>query len=211
MDTHHGSSLVRGGVLALLLIVGSAGDAVAQSIVSVRGNVGAAFVQSPDVTSSILNSGTNLGLEADIRVYRGFGVTVGVGYDSFTLNEQNARIYVRNERGFGDLSFLGGTLGLRYTFLNDTDARPYVTLGGGIYRAFVSDRKRFTEDGTLVDVNERVSERQEGIHLAAGALFRLDDTYAVFAEPRYTFFDVDQGLSQSLRYFTLRLGVDVQL
>jgi len=207
MDTHHGTSIMRGLALGLLLLVGSVAVAAAQPTVSVRGNVGASFFRSPDATSAVLNSGANLGLEAEVRVYRGFGVTVGLGYDSFTLNEQNARIY---DREGGDLSFLGGILGLRYTFLNDSDAQPYVTLGGGIYRGLVSDRKQITQDGNLVDADDEISLRQEGAHVGAGALFRLNDTYAVFGEPRYTFFDVDQGLSQSLRYFTLRLGLDVQ-
>jgi len=208
MDTHYGTSLVRGCSLALLLIVGSVGAAVAQPTFSVRGNVGASFFRSPDATSSVLNSGTNLGLETEVRLYRGFGLTVGVGYDTFTLNEENAQIYAR---GGGDLSFLGGMLGLRYTFVNDSDAHPYVTLGGGMYRALVSDRKEITDEGELVDVSDDVSTRQEGAYVAAGARFRLNGTYAVFGEPRFTFFDVDRGLGDSLRYFTLRLGVDVQL
>jgi len=208
MDRPLGRSLVRMLSLALVLMVGSLGTAAGQPTVSVRGNVGATFFQSPDVTGSILNSGTNVGLETEVRLYRGFGVTVGVGYDRFTLNEENVRIYAREG---GDLSFLSGTFGLRYTFVNDTDARPYATVGVGRYRALVSDRKRVTDDGDLVDINNQVTEWQEGIHLAAGALFRLDDTYAVFAEPRFTFFDVDRGLSGALRYFTVRLGMDVQL
>jgi len=208
MDTPPGLSLVRGCSLALLLILGSVGVTVAQPTFSVRGNVGASFFRSPDATSSVLNSGTNLGLETEVRVYRGFGLAVGVAYDTFTLNEVNAQIYGREG---GDLSFLGGTLGLRYTFRNDSDAHPYVTLGGGVYRALVSDRKQVTEEGNLVDADGTLSIRQEGAYVAAGARFRLDDTYAVFGEPRYTFFDVDRGVGNSLRYFTLRLGVDVQL
>jgi len=208
MDRHLGRSIVRTLSLTLGLVLGSVGAAVAQPTVSVRGNVGATFFQSPDATSSVLNSGTNLGLETEVRLYRGIGVTVGVGYDRFTLNEENVRIY---GRGGGDLSFLSGTVGLRYTLVNDTDARPYVTVGGGMYRALVSDRKRVTSDGNLVDIDSQATEWQEGLHLAAGSLFRLDDTYAVFAEPRFTFFDVDRGLSGALRYFTVRLGVDVQL
>jgi len=207
MATHDGNALARGLTLALLLAFGTVGAAVAQPTLSVRGNVGASFFRAPDLTSTVLHSGTNLGLEAEVRVYRGFGVTVGVGYDTFAFNEENARIYTRSG---GDLSFLGGTLGLRYTFVNDSDAHPYVTVGGGVYRALISDRKEATEDG-LVDAGDQISVRQEGVHVAAGTRFRLNDTYGVFAEPRYTLFDIDQGLGQSLRYFTLRLGVDVQL
>ena len=208
MDMHPRTLLARILSLGLLLVVGGVGAAAAQPTFSVRGNVGASFFRSPDATRNVLNSGTNLGVETEVRVYRGLGVTVGVGYDTFTFNEQNARIYAR---GGGDLSFLGGMLGLRYTFVNDSGAQPYVALGGGVYRALVSDRKQIGDDGELVDVSDELSVRQEGVHLAAGALFRLNDTYAVFGEPRYTLFDVDQGLNQALRYFTLRLGVDVQL
>lgn len=192
----------------LLLLVGTGAAAWAQPTVSVRGNVGAAFFRSPDLTSQLLNSGTNLGLEADVRVYRGFSITLGGAYDSFTLNEQNARLY---QQSGGDLSFLGGEVSLRYTYFNDSDAHPYVATGVGLYRGQLTDRVRFTEEGDRVEVPEQVRFNEEGLHLALGSVFRLDDTYAVFAEPRYVIFDFSEGLGNALRYFTLRLGVDVQL
>jgi hypothetical protein len=201
------STLVRSTTLAAVFALGLCVSAAGQPIVSVRGNVGATFFRSPEATSTILNSGTNLGLEAEVRVYRGLGITVGGGYDSFTFNEDNARIYGQSG---GDLAFLGGEVGLRYTFLNDTDAHPYVALGGGLYQGRLTDRKQITEEGQLVDADESVNQTEEGGYLAAGALFRLDDTYAVFAEPRYTFYDFGGGATGELRYFTLRLGVDVQ-
>lgn len=198
----------RSAGVILLLLVGTSVGAWAQPTVSVRGNVGAAFFQSPDLTSQILNSGTNLGLEADVRVYRGFSITVGGAYDSFTLNEQNARLY---HQSGGDLSFLGGQIGLRYTYLNDSDAHPYVAAGAGLYRGRLTDRVAFTEDGERMEVSERAQFTEEGVHLAFGSVFRLDDTYAVFAEPRYVVFDVSEGYDQAFRYFTLRLGVEMQL
>lgn len=207
MTTHVRTSLARIAAWALLLVVGTAGVAGAQPDVSVRGNVGASFFQSPETTSLILNSGTNLGLEAEVQVYRGLGITLGATYDGFTFNEENARLYSRSG---GDLSFLGGSVGLRYTFRNTTDAHPYVAVGGGFYRGRVTDRKQVTSEGQLVDASEKVNFTEEAAHLAVGSLFRLDDTYAVFAEPRYTFFNLGRGLTGELRYFSLRLGVDVQ-
>ncbi|MFB6249111.1 MAG: hypothetical protein ABEL97_11130 [Salinibacter sp.] len=207
MTTRDWTFLARAVSGILLFVAGTVGGAGAQPTVSVRGNVGAAFFRSPEATSTILNSGTNLGLEAEVRVYRGLGITVGASYDNFTFNEDNARIYGRSG---GDLSFLGGGVGLRYTFLNDTDAHPYVALGGALYQARVTDRKRITQDRQLVDMNQPARQTEEGGYLAAGALFRLDDTYAVFAEPRYTFYDFGGGVTGALRYFTLRLGLDVQ-
>lgn len=202
------SSLARTASLAALLAVGTAGAAYAQSPFSVRGNVGASFVQSPEAASTLFNSGTNLGLGAELRVYRGVGLTAEVSYDTFTLNEDNARIYSQSG---GDPSFLGGSLGLRYTFLNSTDAHPYIAVGGGYYQLRITDRKQVTEDRQLVDVGDQARVTEEGGYLAAGALFRVNETYAVFAEPRYTFFDFGQGLGGALRYFTMRLGVDVRL
>lgn len=202
------SSLARTASLVALLAVGTAGAACAQSPFSVRGNVGASFVQSPESASTLFNSGTNLGLEAEVRVYRGLGITAGASYDTFTLNEDNARIY---SQGGGDPSFLGGSLGLRYTVLNGTDAHPYIAAGGGYYQLRITDRKQITEERQLVDVSDQARVTEEGAYLAAGALFRVNETYAVFAEPRYTFFDFGQGLGGALRYFTMRLGIDVRL
>jgi len=207
MTTRVSTSLARTAALALLLVVGTAGVAGAQPTLSVRGNVGASFFQSPETTSLILNSGTNLGVEAEVRVYRGLGLTFGAAYDGFTFNEENARLYSRSG---GDLSFLGGSVGLRYTFLNATDAHPYVAVGGGFYRGRVTDRKQVTSEGELVDAGGETGFTEETAYLGIGSLFRLDDTYAVFAEPRYTFFDLGSGLTGELRYFSLRLGVDVQ-
>lgn len=202
------SRLLRSTILASVLALGLSGSALGQSIVSVRGNIGASFFRSPEATSTVLNSGTNLGLEAEVRVYRGLGITVGAGYDTFTFNEENARIYAQSG---GDLAFLGGEVGLRYTFVNGTDAHPYVAVGGGLYRARLTDRKQITQDRELMDLSGPANQTEEGTFLAAGALFRLDDTYAVFAEPRYTFYDLQGGVTGALRYFSLRLGLDVQL
>lgn len=202
------SHFARFAGVILLLLVGTSVGAWAQPTVSVRGNVGAAFFQSPDLRSELLNSGTNLGLGADVRVYRGFSIAIGGAYDSFTLNEQNARLY---QQSGGDLSFLGGQIGLRYTYFNDSDAHPYVAAGVGLYRGRLTNRVAFTEDGERVEVPERAQSNEKGVYLAFGSVFRLDDTYAVFAEPRYVVFDVSEGLDDALRYFTLRLGVEVQL
>jgi hypothetical protein len=175
--------------------------------VSVRGNVGASFFRSPDLQSEILNSGTNLGLEAGVRVYRGLAFTVGGGYDRFTLNEENVQLFA--ERG-GDWSFLSGTVGLRYTYLNGSDAHPYLAVGAGRYQLRSTNRQRVSE-GELVPVSEQAQETRNGLHVALGSVFRLDDTYAVFFEPRYVFYDLGAGIGNTVRYFTLQLGVDVQL
>lgn len=193
--------------LVLVLALGSNVPAAAQSRVSVRGNVGASFFQSPDRPSELLNSGTGFGLEADVRVYRGLSVAVGGGYDSFTLNEDNARSV---SSGGSDLAFLYGTLGLRYTYVNDTDAHPYLSVGVGRYQ-LRSTNRRSLENGELTRAGDRTTEDEGGVHLAVGSEFRLDDTYSVFFEPRYMFFDINGGRDDRARFFTLRLGVDIQL
>lgn len=195
--------------LLLVLLVGTAGSAVAQPSVSVRGNVGASFFRGPDLTQQLLHSGANVGAEVDLHLGGGVAVTVGGAYDGFTLNEENARL---RRRGGSDISFVGGSLGMRYTFRNRTDAHPYITLGGGFYQLRSTDRKRYDDaQDALVSVEDRRTSLEEGAHLGLGSLFRLDDTYAVFLEPRYTFFNVSEGLGDAGRYFTVRLGMDVRL
>jgi hypothetical protein len=171
--------------------------------------VGASFFRSPDLTRELLHSGTNVGAEVGVRVYHGLSITVGGGYDSFTLNEDNARLY---SEGGSDLAFVGGSVGVRYTVENRSDAHPYVAIGGGLYQVRRTNRQMISSSGALVpDEEQSTTTVEEGVHLAIGSLFRIDDTYAVFAEPRYMFFDVEEGVGEAVRYFTIRLGVDVQL
>ena len=195
--------------LLLLIVGGVVGHAAAQPSVSVRGNVGASFFRGPDLTQQLLHSGANVGGEVDLHVGGGFALTLGGTYDGFTLNEENARLF---GTGGGDRSFVGGSLGIRYTFRNRTDAHPYVTLGGGFYQLRSTNRKQYNaEERELEPVGDRQTSLEEGAHLGLGSLFRLDDTYAVFVEPRYTFFDVSEGIGKAERYFTVRLGMDVRL
>jgi opacity protein-like surface antigen len=193
--------------LGLFLVLVGSGTAAAQPTVSLRGNVGASFFRSPDLQSELLNSGTSLGLEAGVRVYQGFSITLGGGYDRFTLNKENVRLFA--ERG-GDWSFLSGTVGLRYTYLNNSDAHPYLAAGIGSYRLRSTNRLDASGEG-LEPVGEDAQQRRYGLHVALGSVFRLDDTYALFFEPRYVFYDLGAGVGNTVRYFTLRLGVDVRL
>lgn len=195
-------------MFAVVLVLGLGTSAVAQPAISVRGNVGASFFRSPDALSEALHSGFDLGVGAGVRVYRGLSITARGGYDQFTLNEETARLFQRLK--FGDLSFLSGSVGVRYTYLSDNDARPYASMGLGVYRLKSSNRKDF-QNGEVVARESDVTETKLGTHLAVGALFRLDETYAVFFEPRYVFYNLSEGLSGELRYFTLRLGFDVRL
>ena len=209
MDVAPGrSALLRSAFLAFVLVLGLSVSAAAQPTISVRGNVGASFFRSPDALSEALHSGVDLGLGAGIRVYRGLSVTVRGGYDQFTLNEETARLYQQIE--VGDLSFLSGSIGLRYTYTNNSDAHPYGAIGVGVYRASSSNRKQFSQ-GQLIQERPKQVATEIGGHLAIGSLFRLDDTYAVFFEPRYVFYNMAENLGGTIRYFTLRLGVDVKL
>ena len=209
MDVAPGrSALLRLTILAFVLVLGLSVSAAAQPTISVRGNVGASFFRSPDALSEALHSGVDLGIGAGIRVYRGLSVTVRGGYDQFSLNEETARLYQQIE--VGDLSFLSGSIGLRYTYTNDSDAHPYGAIGVGVYRASSSNRKQFSQ-GQLIQERPKQVSTEIGGHLAIGSLFRLDDTYAVFFEPRYVFYNVAENLGGTIRYFTLRLGVDVKL
>jgi opacity protein-like surface antigen len=210
------------GLRRLLLVCALAGGlastAAAQPAVHLRGNVGASFFQSPGVEQDLLNSGTDLGLAADIRVYRGLSVSLQGTYDQFTLNQENAQILSGGGQfRAGDLSLLGGSLGVRYTLQNDSDAHPYVLAGVGLYRGQQTDSQFYGAPGGDEPAATKTSI-QRGFHLALGSNFRLDDTYAVFVEPRFTFIEgksdgflISTQDTETPRYFTLRLGLDVRL
>jgi hypothetical protein len=193
---------------AALLLLGLSASAAAQPTVTLRGNVGASFFRAPDGVKNALNSGVDVGAGAGIRVWEGVSIIGHVSYDQFTLNEQTARSLGRAVAG--DRSFLGGALGVRYTYLNETDAHPYASVGAGIYRLHESNRKVFRQ-GNVVERLPSQSATNVGLHLALGSLFRLDDTYALFFEPRYVFYDISERLTGAQRYASLRLGVEVQL
>jgi hypothetical protein len=145
-------------------------------------------------------------------VGHGIAVTVGGGYNSFSLNEENARLYLPSGENSGDLSFLGGSIGVRYTHENDSDAHPYGAIGVGLHQIRLKNQKTYDpQRGDLVRAEDRSdTSLEESIHIAIGSLFRLNETYSVFAEPRYEFFDLSRGPNDAVRYFTLRLGIDVQ-
>jgi len=191
-----------------LLALGLSASAAAQPTVVLRGNVGASFFRAPDGVKRVLHSGVNTGVGAGVHVYRGVAITAHAAYDQFTLNEETARLF----DGFqsGDHSFLSGALGVRYTYRNGTDAHPYVSMGVGMYRLKKSNRKVFQE-GDGVDRLPQQTSTEAGAHLALGSFFRLDDTYALFLEPRYVFYDVGERLTGTQRYITVRLGVEVRL
>lgn len=194
-------------LFAGVLCLGTSVSVTAQPTVSVRGNVGASFFQSPELLGEALHSGVDLGVGAGVRVYRGVSLTVRGGLDRFTLNERNFR-QIGFEEG-GDVSFLSGSLGLRYTYENETDAHPYLATGVGFYEQKVSNR-RTPQNGTLVEQSGSRTDTGLGSHLALGSLLRLDDTYALFFESRYVFYDLSERVTGARRYFTLRFGLDVQ-
>ena len=201
------SSFPRTILLACALALAASVGAAAQPAISVRGNVGASFFRSPDLLNEALHSGVDVGVGAGIEIYRGLSFTVRGGIDRFTLNEQSfRRVGFRNG---GDVSFLSGSLGLRYTYENETDAHPYVAIGGGRYRRTISNL-RAVEDGELVNLEGSRADTRLGTHLALGSLLRFNDRYALFFEPRYVLYDLAEGPGDAQRYVTLRLGVDVQ-
>jgi hypothetical protein len=186
----------------------------AQPAVSVRGNVGAAFFQSPEGLNNVLNSGVDLGLEAGLEVYDGLEVVLQGSYDRFTLNSDNVALLDDNlpvgaSVEGGALNLINGTVGLRYTLENQSDAHPYVAGGIGLYRTELAEAQVRQGENVLP---ER-STRGRGFHLAIGSNFRVDETYGVFFEPRYVVVDTDDSDLQtgtSTRYVTVRLGMEVQ-
>ncbi|MFB6274170.1 MAG: outer membrane beta-barrel protein [Salinibacter sp.] len=199
-------------VLALLL----GARAVAQPTVSLRGNVGAAFFQSPDGLKTVLNSGVDLGIGAGVQVYEGLELVVGGSYDRFTFNGDNYaltpgnNISVRDEIKGGGLNVLNGTLGLRYTLQTQGDAHPYVSTGIGLYRT-VLERARVSGISKTLS---RFAATRKGYHVALGGTFNIDETYSFFFEPRYVIVDTantDLSGNTSTRYLTIRLGLELRL
>lgn len=196
--------------LAFLLVPST----VAQPTVSVRGNAGAAFFQSPEGLNTILNSGVDLGLSAGVQVYGGLELVLEGSYDRFTMNGDN--IALLNEgldvgsriRG-GALNVLGGKIGMRYTLRNPSDAHPYVSGGIGLYRS-VLEEAYYQNDEIL----RRLATRRKGYHVAIGTNFRIDDTYAFFFEPRLVIIDTNGSeldTPTSTRYVTVLIGLEMKL
>ncbi|MFP4227561.1 MAG: outer membrane protein [Salinivenus sp.] len=209
--------LLRSALLVCLIGLGMSVGAVAQPTVSLRGNVGASFFQSPTVEENLLNSGTDLGLGVDVRVYRGLSVSLQGGYNQFTLNQENARIQIRGPLQAGDISLVNVSVGTRYTYENDSDASPYALVGIGLYRGQQTDAEVFGEQGEGGTTESKMST-ERGYYVGLGSNFQLNDTYSVFVEPRFTFLQKQSGSflispsgTETPRFFTLRLGLDVRL
>jgi opacity protein-like surface antigen len=204
-------------IAALLVFVGLlfSASASAQPSVSVRGNVGAAFFQSPDGLNTVLNSGIDLGLGAGVQVYEGLDLVLQGSYNRFTLNGDNVALLddnlaVGTSVDGGDFTVLNGTIGLRYTLQNQGDVHPYASGGVGLYRVVFAEARVSQGDALLPEL----STIRRGFHVAVGSNFRIDETYSVFFEPRYVIVNTegsDLETNASTRYVTIRLGMDVQL
>ena len=205
----------RTGVLFVFLAILLVPSATAQPTVSVRGNVGAAFFQSPDGLNNVLNSGIDLGLEAGIELYRGVELVLQGNYDRFTLNGDNVglideELTVESTVDGGDFNVLNGSIGLRYTLRNQSDAHPYVSGGVGTYQTVFARTRSDQGD----EIFPRIATTNRGVHVAIGSTFRINDTYAFFFEPRLVIVnteDSELNTSTSTRYVTARFGVDLRL
>lgn len=201
-------------ILFSFLVVLVVSGAVAQPTVSVRGNAGAAFFQSPEGLNNILNSGVDLGLGAGVQLYGGLEFVLQGSYDRFTMNGDNVALLsegldVRSEIEGGALNVLSGTIGFRYTLRNPSDVHPYVSGGIGLYRSVLGEA--FSKGDEIL---RRLAATRKGYHMAIGTNFRIDDTYAVFFEPRLVIIDTngsELNTPTSTRYATFLLGLEVQL
>lgn len=205
----------RSTLLLVFIAVLAAPSALAQPTISVRGNVGAAFFQSPDGLNNVLNSGVDLGVGAGIQVYRGLELVLHGSYDRFTLNGDNVALLDENlsvgtRVDGGNFNVLNGTIGLRYVLRNPGDVHPYASSGVGVYRTVFEE--------TIIHQSEEAFPRRattrRGFHMAIGSNFRIDDTYAFFFEPRYVIVNTENSelnTGTSTRYVTVRLGLDIRL
>ncbi len=209
------SFMRRTVVLFVLLTFMLVPGASAQPEVSIRGNVGAAFFQSPEGLNTVLNSGVNLGLGGGVKLYEGLELVLQGSYDRFTLNGDNIALIsegltVGMEVEGGALSVLNGSVGLRYTLENSTDAHPYVSGAVGLYRSVLAETNVPQGDATF----PKLATTNRGFHVAIGSNFRIDDTYALFIEPRFVVINTEESeleTETSIRYVTVRLGLDVRL
>lgn len=191
-----------------------ASSAVAQPEVSVRGDVGAAFFQSPEGLNTVLNPGTNLGLGASVHMTRGLELVLEGSYDRFTFNGDTFGVLdddlsVGSEVKGGDLSLQNATVGLRYTLKNQSNAHPYVAGGVGLYRS-VLERATIPESD---DTFPRRATTTNGYHVSVGSEFLINETYSFFFEPRLVIVDTEETdleTQTSTRYVTVLMGVDVQ-
>jgi len=210
----------RIALLAIALALFAGTRAEAQPDISLRGNVGAAFFQSPEGLNSVLNSGIDLGLGASVRLYGGLELILQGGYDEFTLNENQIAFFEEKlEVGSsskvegGDLNLLNATVGLRYVFRNEGSAQPYISSGIGIYRTRIARVRAFQDGQSVGQVPER-STSDVGVHFALGVDFRINDSYTFFFEPRYVLVSADEQeleVRTSTRYIPVRLGLEVTL
>lgn len=204
----------RLAILFIFLPFLIASSAVAQPEVSVRGNVGAAFFQSPDGLNTVLNSGVNLGVGASVRMSEGLELVLEGGYDRFTFNGDTFGLLAENlsvgsEVEGGHLNVQNVTMGLRYTFTNRSNAHPYVAGGVGLYRPALEQATVIQSDETL----PRRATTTYGYHAAAGSKFLVNETYSFFFEPRLVIVDTagsELQTDSSTRYVTVRLGMDVR-
>lgn len=204
--------------IVLTLLAGTRAEA--QPEVSVRGNVGASFFQSPEGLSSVLNSGIDLGVGTSVQIYRGLELVLEGGYSRFTLNEDNVALSEENlEVGAsstiegGDLSLLHATVGARYVFRSQGDAQPYVSSGVGLYRTRITEL-RASQNGERVGQNPERTSNSPGVHFALGVDFRVNETYDFFFEPQYVVVyadDQELRIGRSTHYIPVRLGIDVDL
>lgn len=218
MDSPHAMRRTAALIVVLTLLFST--GAGAQSRISVRGNVGAAFFQSPNGLNSILNSGVDLGLGTSVRLYEGLELVLQGSYDRFTLNGDNVAVFSRNLQvgpssriEGGDYSFLNATIGMRYVYRNQSSAHPYMSSGVGLYRSAVAETKVF-QGGRLVQSARARSTVSMGFHLSLGVDFRINDTYSFFFEPRYVVVNTNDrkfGIETSSQYVPIRLGLDVRL
>ncbi|PSQ63469.1 MAG: hypothetical protein BRD27_00810 [Bacteroidetes bacterium QH_10_64_19] len=199
-----------------------ASSAVAQPEVSVRGDVGAAFFQSPEGLNTVLDPGTNLGLGASVQMTRGLELVLEGSYDQFTFNGDTFGSFtdglsIGSEVKGGDLKVQNVTVGLRYTLENQSDAHPYIAGGIGLYRSVLERANISQIDQSL----PRQTATTKGYHAAIGSRFLINETCSFFFEPRFVI--VDAGGSEvqtetpiryvattSTRYVTVLIGVDVR-
>jgi hypothetical protein len=201
-------------VLFVLLVVPLGSSALAQPEVSVRGNVGAAFFQSPDGLNTVLNSGVNLGVGTAVQVTEGLEIVLEGSYDRFSFNGDTFALFaesvsLESEVDGGDFNVQNLTLGVRYTFTNQSDVHPYFAGGVGVYRP-VLERATVSESDQMLPRRSTVTN---GYHAAIGSEFLVNETYSVFMEPRVVIVDTDGSELQvdtSTRYVTVQLGAEVR-
>jgi opacity protein-like surface antigen len=163
-------------------------------ILNVRGHAAASWFQSPNGQGALVDPGFELGLGTGWEVWNGLEVTLEGTFSRYAGNENELVLNLANlfpgealRSAGGDVETWAGAVGLRYTYVGESPAHPYVAAAVGYYAysAQRADVFQATDGGEVLIRRAPAADLTAyGYQLAIGVSFQLSDRYAFFVEPR---------------------------